>query len=102
MRGHVDMDPEGARLAAANPAFAALASERASALFGLHIVAHAVQDEAYNRTRFAVICLPQTMATPPASAEGARRKSSGDRRARRMAALSSMVSTSRRSGSPER
>ncbi|MEO0002416.1 MAG: hypothetical protein RLZZ22_108, partial [Pseudomonadota bacterium] len=33
--------------------------------FGLHIVAHAIQDEAFNRTRFAVICLPQTMAMPP-------------------------------------
>ena len=67
-RRAVTSNAEGARLAAVNPAFAALASERASALFGLHIVAHAVQDEAYNRTRFAVICLPQTMATPPASA----------------------------------
>jgi len=26
-----------------------------------------VQDEAYNRTRFAVITLPQTMAMPPAT-----------------------------------
>ena len=67
-RRAVASNAEGARLAATNPAFAALASERASTLFGLHIVAHAVQDEAYNRTRFAVICLPQTMATPPASA----------------------------------
>jgi chorismate mutase/prephenate dehydratase len=33
----------------------------------LHIVAHAIQDEAYNRTRFAVIALPQTLAMPPAS-----------------------------------
>jgi chorismate mutase/prephenate dehydratase len=30
-------------------------------------VHHAVQDEAFNRTRFAVIALPQTLATPPAS-----------------------------------
>jgi chorismate mutase/prephenate dehydratase len=30
-------------------------------------VAHAIQDEAWNRTRFAIICLPQTLATPPAS-----------------------------------
>ncbi len=37
--------------------------------FGLHIVAHAIQDDAYNRTRFAVICLPQTLAMPPASAK---------------------------------
>jgi chorismate mutase/prephenate dehydratase len=33
----------------------------------LHVVAHAIQDEAYNRTRFAIITLPQTLATPPAS-----------------------------------
>jgi len=66
-RRAVSSNAEGARLAATNPAWAALGSERASALFGLHIVAHAVQDEAYNRTRFAVICLPQTMATPPAT-----------------------------------
>jgi chorismate mutase/prephenate dehydratase len=35
--------------------------------FGLHIAAHAIQDDAHNRTRFAVICLPSTLATPPAS-----------------------------------
>jgi len=66
-RRAVSSNAEGARLAAANPAYAAIASERASTLFGLHIVAHAVQDEAYNRTRFAVITLPQTMAMPPAT-----------------------------------
>jgi len=68
-RRAVSSNAEGARLAAGNPAWAALASDRAAAQFGLHIVAHAIQDEAYNRTRFAVICLPQTMATPPASAK---------------------------------
>jgi chorismate mutase/prephenate dehydratase len=67
-RRAVSSNAEGARLAATNPAWAAIAGERASAAFGLHIVAHAVQDEAYNRTRFAVICLPQTMAAPPATA----------------------------------
>jgi chorismate mutase/prephenate dehydratase len=66
-RRAVSSNAEGARLAATNPAWAALASERAAAQFGLHIVAHAIQDEAYNRTRFAVICLPQTLGTPPAS-----------------------------------
>ncbi|MBW8892917.1 MAG: ACT domain-containing protein, partial [Burkholderiales bacterium] len=64
-RRAVSSNAEGSRLAATNPAWAALGSERASTLFGLHITAHAIQDEAYNRTRFAVICLPQTMATPP-------------------------------------
>ncbi|MEO5794903.1 MAG: prephenate dehydratase [Rhodoferax sp.] len=66
-RRAVSSNAEGARLAASNPSWAALASERAASQFALHIVAHAVQDDAYNRTRFAVICLPQTLATPPAS-----------------------------------
>ncbi|WP_066271034.1 prephenate dehydratase [Hydrogenophaga palleronii] len=66
-RRAVSSNAEGARLAAENPAWAGLASERAAAQFGLHIVAHAIQDEAYNRTRFAVITLPQTLAMPPAS-----------------------------------
>lgn len=66
-RRAVSSNAEGSRLAATNPAWAAIGAERASALFGLHITAHAIQDEAYNRTRFAVICLPQTMATPPAT-----------------------------------
>jgi chorismate mutase/prephenate dehydratase len=66
-RRAVASNAEGARLAATNPAWAGLASERAAGEFGLHVVAHAIQDEAYNRTRFAIITLPQTLATPPAS-----------------------------------
>ncbi|NDF05292.1 MAG: prephenate dehydratase [Betaproteobacteria bacterium] len=66
-RRAVPSNAEGARLAATNPAWAGLASERAASEFGLHVVAHAIQDEAYNRTRFAIITLPQTLATPPAS-----------------------------------
>ena len=66
-RRAVSSNAEGARLAAENPAWAALAGERAAARFGLHIVAHAVQDQAHNRTRFAIICLPQTMPMPAAS-----------------------------------
>lgn len=66
-RRAVSSNAEGARLAAEDARCAALASERAAARFGLHIVAHAVQDEAYNRTRFAIICLPQTLAMPPVS-----------------------------------
>ncbi len=58
---------EGARLAAANPSWAGIASERAAAEFGLHVVAHAIQDDAFNRTRFSVICLPQTLGAPQAS-----------------------------------
>ncbi|MDR2154747.1 MAG: prephenate dehydratase [Burkholderiaceae bacterium] len=66
-RRAVSSNAEGARLATGNPAWAALASERAAAQFGLHIVAHAIQDEVYNRTRFAVICLPQTLSMPAPS-----------------------------------
>ena len=66
-RRAVSSNAEGARLATTNPAWAGLASERAASEFGLHVVAHAIQDEAYNRTRFAIIALPQTLATPPAS-----------------------------------
>ena len=58
---------EGARLAAENPAYAAIASLRAGSRFGLHVVAPSIQDEAYNRTRFAVMCLPQTLQMPEAS-----------------------------------
>jgi chorismate mutase/prephenate dehydratase len=58
---------EGARLASTNPAWAGIASERAGAQFGLHTPAHGIQDDAFNRTRFAVVCLPQTLPTPPAS-----------------------------------
>jgi chorismate mutase/prephenate dehydratase len=55
---------EGARLASTNPAWAGIASERAATEFGLHIAAHAIQDDAFNRTRFAVCCLPQTLPAP--------------------------------------
>ena len=55
------------RLAATNPAWAGIASERAGSAFGLHTAAHAIQDDAFNRTRFAIICLPQTLAAPQAS-----------------------------------
>jgi len=34
--------------------------------------AHAVQDDAYNRTRFAIICLPHTLATPARERQTAR------------------------------
>ena len=58
---------EGARLASTNPAWAGIASERAGAQFGLHTPAHGIQDDAFNRTRFAVVCLPQTLPAPQAS-----------------------------------
>ena len=58
---------EGARLAAGNPAWTGIASERAADEFGLHVVSHAIQDDAFNRTRFCVVCLPQTLEAPLAS-----------------------------------
>ena len=58
---------EGARLATTNPAWAGIASDRAATQFSLHTAAHAIQDDAFNRTRFAVICLPQTLPAQPAS-----------------------------------
>ena len=58
---------EGARLASTNPAWASIASERAAAQYGLHNTAYGIQDEAFNRTRFAVVCLPQTLPSPPAT-----------------------------------
>jgi len=66
-RRAVSSNAEGARLAATNPAWAAIASERAGAEFGLHTAALAIQDDAFNRTRFVVVCLPATMPAPQSS-----------------------------------
>jgi chorismate mutase/prephenate dehydratase len=68
-RRAVASNAEGARLVAGQHPWAAIASERAATQFGLHIAAHAIQDDAFNRTRFAVICLPQTLAAPEASGQ---------------------------------
>ncbi|MCM2253292.1 MAG: prephenate dehydratase [Ramlibacter sp.] len=66
-RRAVSSNAEGARLAAGNPAWAGIGSERAASEFGLHIAAHAIQDAAFNRTRFAVVCLPQVLDAPRAT-----------------------------------
>lgn len=58
---------EGARLASTNSAWAGIGSERAGTQYALHTPAHGIQDDAFNRTRFAVVCLPQTLPAPPAS-----------------------------------
>lgn len=63
-RRPLESNAEGARQAALDPGWAAIASERAAHQFGLHIVAPAIQDAAWNRTRFAIICLPHTLAMP--------------------------------------
>jgi chorismate mutase/prephenate dehydratase len=66
-RRAVSSNAEGARLAANDPSCAAIASERAGAAFGLHLAARAIQDDAFNRTRFVVVCLPDTLPAPGAS-----------------------------------
>ncbi len=67
-RHAVSSNAEGARLAASDPTVAALASERAAAVFGLHVVQRAVQDEAHNRTRFVVVTRPERQ--PPSVPTG--------------------------------
>lgn len=66
-RRAVSSNAEGARLAATHPTWAAIASERAGSAFGLHTAALAIQDEAFNRTRFVVVCLPTVMPAPQAT-----------------------------------
>ena len=66
-RRAVSSNAEGARLTAGHPNWAGIASERAGSEFGLHTVALAIQDEAFNRTRFVVVCLPATMPAPQAT-----------------------------------
>jgi chorismate mutase / prephenate dehydratase len=66
-RKDVYSNAQGARLAAENSSWAALSGERAASIFGLHIVSHAIQDDAYNRTRFCIIALPDTIPAPKPS-----------------------------------
>jgi chorismate mutase/prephenate dehydratase len=66
-RRPVASNAEGARLAALDPALAAIASERAASEYGLHVVAPAIQDDPHNRTRFAIVTHPQRHPAPQAS-----------------------------------
>ncbi|MBU6259795.1 MAG: prephenate dehydratase [Burkholderiales bacterium] len=66
-RRPVASNAEGARLAAADPTLAAIASQRAASEYGLHLVAPAIQDDAHNRTRFAIVTHPQRHPIPKAS-----------------------------------
>ncbi len=66
-RRAVASNAEGAKLARENTAWAAIASDRAGTEFGLYSIARAIQDDAFNRTRFAVLCLPSTLPTPVAT-----------------------------------
>ena len=66
-RRPVASNAEGARLASLDPALAAIASTRAGSEFGLHVLAPAIQDEAHNRTRFAVLTHPDRHPAPKPS-----------------------------------
>ncbi len=54
-------------MAAADASVAAVASERAASLWGLHVVHRAIQDDAHNRTRFAIVADPAHHAAPAAT-----------------------------------
>jgi chorismate mutase/prephenate dehydratase len=58
---------DGARLARDDASLAAIASERAGSEYGLHLVAPAIQDDAHNRTRFAIVARPEQHPAPLAS-----------------------------------
>lgn len=66
-RRPVASNAEGARLAAEDASIAGIASERAGSEFGLHLVAPAIQDDAHNRTRFAILAHPNRHPQPKAS-----------------------------------
>ncbi len=66
-RRPVSSNAEGARLASLDDSLAGIASERAGSEFGLHVVAPAIQDDANNRTRFAIVAHPQRHPAPQPS-----------------------------------
>jgi chorismate mutase/prephenate dehydratase len=66
-RRPVTSNAEGARLASLDAAVAGIASERAANEYGLHVVAPAIQDDAHNRTRFAIVAHPSEHPAPKAS-----------------------------------
>jgi chorismate mutase / prephenate dehydratase len=75
-RRPVASNAEGARVAAGNDKLAAIASERASSEYGLHVLSPAIQDDPHNRTRFAVVALPSQHPQPRASGNDAPASSS--------------------------
>jgi chorismate mutase / prephenate dehydratase len=66
-RRPVASNAEGARLAGLDESLAAIASVRAASEFGLHVVAPAIQDDAHNRTRFAIVTHPSQHPVPKPS-----------------------------------
>ena len=57
----VSSNGEGARRAAEDPALAAIGSETALAVYDLLSVAHAIQDDPMNRTRFLVVGMQKVL-----------------------------------------
>ena len=66
-RRPVASNAEGARLASLDESLAAIAGTRAAGEFGLHVLAPAIQDDAHNRTRFAIVTHPDRHPAPKAS-----------------------------------
>ncbi|HKX44684.1 MAG TPA: prephenate dehydratase [Burkholderiaceae bacterium] len=66
-RRPVASNAEGARLAAEDASLVGIASSRAASEFGLHTIAPAIQDDAHNRTRFAILAHPHQHPQPKAS-----------------------------------
>ena len=66
-RRPVASNAEGARLASLDPTLAGIASDRAAGEYGLHTLAPAIQDDPHNRTRFAVVALPESHPQPRAT-----------------------------------
>jgi chorismate mutase/prephenate dehydratase len=66
-RRPVASNAEGARLAGLDASLAAIASTRAASEFGLHVLAPAIQDDAHNRTRFAIVTHPHKHPAPKPS-----------------------------------
>jgi chorismate mutase/prephenate dehydratase len=66
-RRPVASNAEGARLASLDDTLAGIASERAASEYSLHVVAPAIQDDAHNRTRFAIVTHPERHPQPKAS-----------------------------------
>ncbi len=66
-RRPVASNAEGARLASQDSRLAGIAGARAASEYGLHVLAPAIQDDAHNRTRFAIVTHPDHQPGPKAS-----------------------------------